>query len=500
MLLVLSCSAAGGHYAIAHGWRPAGLAAGRLRERGRRGRPRVPARQRRQPPTSTSPKRWVRRRVRSTPTATAGWTSSWSTAVRWPSPRWRARARHRLFRNRGNGTFEDVTASAGIRQHRLRHGRLRGDYDNDGRIDLYLTQLGPNALYHNNGDGTFSDVTRAAGVGADRLEPSCAFADVDGDGDLDLFVTTYVDATRAATASAATRSPVRAYCHPLTSTALPNVLYRNNGDGTFTDVSAAAGVGAHARQRAGRGRRRLRRRRLARPVRRQRRDAELLLPQRGRRPVPRDGACRRASPWRPTARRAPAWAPTSADYDGDGRLDLVVTNLEFETHSLFRNLGGGLFADATLESGIGLADAAVRRLRRGVPRLSTTTADLDLAIANGHVLDNTRAVPPGVRATRSASCCSATTAGRVQGRSAAAGPGFALEKVGRALAAGDIDNDGDLDLLVTNNGQTRRPAAERRRHRGGALLVRLVGTPEQPRRRSGRAYARPSADARRCGR
>src|SRR5262245_51585719 len=136
-----------------------------------------------------------------------------------------AGARHRLFRNRGNGTFEDVSSKAGLVSTGYGMGACAADYDGDGHVDVYLTRLGANALFRNNGDGTFSDRTRAAGVGADTFSSSCAFSDVDVDGDLDLFVATYVDASGPVKACGNPR--VRAYCRPDVFRGLPELLYLN---------------------------------------------------------------------------------------------------------------------------------------------------------------------------------------------------------------------------------------------------------------------------------
>ena len=150
------------------------------------------------------------------------------------------------------------------------------------------------------------------------------------------------------------------------------------------------------------------------------------------------------------------------DYDGDGRLDLVVTNFEMETHNLYRNLGGGLFADATLASGIGAA--TLRFLGFGAVFLDyDNDGSLDLAIANGHVLDNTSHFQSASRYAQRKLLLHNDGHGRFTDVAASAGAGFALERVSRTLVAGDVDNDGDLDLLVTNNGQ----AANLLRNEGG---------------------------------
>jgi len=157
------------------------------------------------------------------------------------------RARHRLYRNRGNGTFEDVTDGSNIRHRDYGMGACAGDVDNDGLIDLYITNVGPNALYRNAGGGRFAEVPGAGGAGSALWSTSCAFVDVDRDGDLDLFVTNYLDTSRATNKFCGFAGPpaIRDYCHPLVYPPLPNVLYRNNGKGAFEDVSMQAGVASY---------------------------------------------------------------------------------------------------------------------------------------------------------------------------------------------------------------------------------------------------------------
>src|SRR5687768_14980002 len=155
-------------------------------------------------------------------------------------------ARHRLYRNQQGGTFADVTAASGIRPRGYGMGACAGDYDNDGRVDLYVTSAGPNTLYRNAGKGVFTDVTQKAGVGSTLWSTSCAFADLDRDGDLDIFVTNYVDVGKQrGRFCGSTSPPMRIYCHPLNFPGSPNVLYRNEGNGTFVDVSARAGIAPH---------------------------------------------------------------------------------------------------------------------------------------------------------------------------------------------------------------------------------------------------------------
>jgi hypothetical protein len=156
-------------------------------------------------------------------------------------------ARHRLYRNRSNGTFVDATASSGIVHRDYGMGACSADYDNDGWVDLYITNVGANTLYRNNGGTGFADVTRSAGMVDAKpvFSASCAFADIDADGDVDLFVANYVDARVDNNIFCGdTAKKVRIFCHPINFAALPDVLYRNNGNGTFTDISRDVGIAA----------------------------------------------------------------------------------------------------------------------------------------------------------------------------------------------------------------------------------------------------------------
>jgi hypothetical protein len=383
-----------------------------------------------------------------------------------------SQAKHRLYRNRANGTFEDVTARSGIQHRDYGMGACAGDYDNDGWIDLYVTNFGPNVLYRNRGDGSFTDVTATAHVGEPRWSASCAFADLDKDGDLDLFVVNYVDADRSKTPYCGNaKLGQRFYCHPLNYPSLPNTLYRNDGRGVFTDVSAASGIGASR----GNG--------LGLLITDYDEDgwpdvfvandsvANFLF--RNTRKLTFVEAALGAGVALATDGQARAGMGVDAgDYDGDGREDLVVTNLDFETHSLFRNLGEGLFEYATRASGIGFA--TLRFVGFGVAFLDVDNdALLDIAIANGHIMDNAPIYRSGATYAQRNLLFRNTGSKRFDEIGRSAGDGFALEKVSRGLAAGDIDNDGDLDLLVTNNGQSadvlRNDSA-----RGNSLLVRTV--------------------------
>ena len=384
------------------------------------------------------------------------------------------RARHRLFHNRGNGTFEDVSGRAAIARRDYGMGACAGDVDGDGRPDLYVTSAGANVLYRNRGDGTFADVTAAAHVGERRWSASCAFADLDRDGDLDLWVTNYVAADRTRSPYCGTaRTHVRFYCHPLQYEPLPNTVYRNDGRGTFTDVSAAAGVAS------------LRSNGLGVAISDYDADGwpdvfvandtmpNFLFHNRGALRFDERGLASGVALAADGKPRAGMGIDTG-DYDGDGRLDLVITNLDFEMHTLQRGLDGGVFADASAESGIGFPTLPF--VGFGVVFLDVDNdTRLDVAMANGHILDNAPSFRPGSTYRQRKLLFRNTTGRRFVEVGRSLGAAFTDEQVSRGLAAGDIDNDGDLDLLVTNNGG---PAALLRNDGGSrshALLVRLRG-------------------------
>jgi hypothetical protein len=383
------------------------------------------------------------------------------------------RARHRLYRNLGTGRFADVSDRSGIRHSAYGMGACAADYDGDGDPDIYITNDGPNALYQNRGDGRFVDVTAAAGVGDARWSASCAFADLDRDGDLDLWVTNYVAADRRRSPFCGdARRGVRFYCHPLNYDPLPNTLYRNDG-GTFTDVSVESGIGA------------LRSNGLGVVIADENDDGwpdvfvandslpNFLFRNAGKmrfREEALTAGVAVAADGQPRA----GMGIDAGDYDRDGRLDLVITNLDFQMHSLYRGLAGGTFAWSTIESGIGYATLPF--VGFGVAFLDyDNDGQLDVAIANGHILENAPQFRAGATYRQRKLLFRNTTGRRFTEVGRTAGAPFTAARVGRGLATGDVDNDGDLDLLVTNNGgeaELLRNDAPGGTH---SLLLRLRG-------------------------
>lgn len=405
-----------------------------------------------------------------------------------------ARARHRLYRNRGNGTFEDVTTTSGIRPRGYGLGACAGDYDNDGLIDLYVTTVGSNQLFHNVGRSRFTEVSNAGGANPKLWSTSCAFLDVDRDGDLDLFVTNYVDPLldKNPFCGVAGPPPVRDYCHPRMYQPLHSVLYRNTGKGSFEDISTSSGVAA------------LRGNGLGVAVADVDDDAwpdvfvandatpNFLFRNRG------DGTFSDIAGTAGIAVTADGQVKAGmgtafADFGGNGRLGLVVTNHAAEMHSVFVNVDGTLFSDVTVRSGVGPSTRPY--VGFGVAFLDfDNDGDLDLAIANGHVAANVSLLR-GAGTFAQRNLLFRNSNGRFEDVTKQAGPGFSIELVSRALAAGDVDNDGDLDLLVTNNragvnlllneGSPRRSVGgssgagrgdAESTAGGNALMVRVIGT------------------------
>jgi hypothetical protein len=384
----------------------------------------------------------------------------------------RADSGHRLYRNNGDGTFSDTSETSGIVASGYGMGACSADFDNDGRADLYVTNLASNTLYRNMGEGRFEDVTVAAGASSKLWSSGCAFADIDNDGDVDLYVTNYLDFS-AETNKYCGNAGVRIYCDPNVYNGLPDVLYRNNGDRTFTDISQESGI--YTTDGKGLG--------VVFA------DYDLdgwidiyvandlvpnfLFHNKG------DGSFEETGLLAGVAvgsdgRPMSGMGTDMADIDGDGLPDAFVTNMDRETHNLYRNLGSGLFVEVTFESGVGVA--TLPYVGWGAAFLDyDNDTDLDLAIANGAVLDNIDYFRDTTYEQRNLLLRN-DGKGTFADVGAAAGVGFAIERVSRGLGTGDLDNDGDLDIVIGNNGQ----AADLLRNEGGnqsnALLVRTVGS------------------------
>ena len=382
---------------------------------------------------------------------------------------------NRLYRNTGDGSFTEVTLAAGVGDTGYGMGCAAGDYDNDGDLDLYVTNLGANVLYRNNGDGTFSDVTALAGVGDPSWSTSAAFLDYDADGDLDLFVTNYVDwsDTPAFTLKQCFASNgARDYCSPQAYGA-PSVdtLYRNDGDGSFTDVSAEAGILAKAgtglgvvcTDLDGDGA-------IDIYVANDQMPSFAWINSGNGRFT--ESAVRLSCAVDELGKSQAGMGVDAADIDGDGDADLWKVHLHRESHVLYIN-EGTYFDDAT--SGWGLA-APTRRATGFGTALFDYDLDglLDAFVANGRVQIVANTMPGDDPYAEPNQLLRQVAPGRFEDVTAAAGDALKLIGTSRAAAFGDYDNDGDVDILVVNRDGPARLLRNDAPRRGGACTLRIL--------------------------
>ena len=382
---------------------------------------------------------------------------------------------NRLYRQNEDGTFSDVTKKAGLSgmpQNRYGMGTAVGDYDNDGDRDLYVTNYGSNTLYRNNGDGSFDDVTEEAAVVAGGWSASAGFLDYDNDGWLDLFVTRYVDWTFENNGYCGEKKPgYRAYCHPDNYGGMTNILYRNRGDGTFEDVSAKAGIAGPS----GKG--------LGVSFADYDNDGfvdiyvandsvQCFLYHNERNGTFTELGLLSGVGFNEDGRTFAGMGVDFADYDNDGRPDIVVTNLSNERYRLFRQGGEGSFQDVTHSSGVG---AATGPFSGWSTRFFDYDNDgwKDIFVAQGHVMDTIEKTEPNLSYMQPPLLLR-----NESGRFVRAAAGEALERdwAGRGAALGDLDDDGDIDVVISNVGQ---PAVVLRNDGGNRrnwIGIRMVGT------------------------
>lgn len=378
---------------------------------------------------------------------------------------------NRLFHQKTDGTFEDVTEKAGLQGAGYGMGVAVGDYDNDGYEDLYVTAYGGNKLYHNNGDGTFSDVTEKAGVGGSGWSTSAEWVDLDGDGYLDLVVLRYVDWDFDEVWCGEHKEGYRAYCHPDYFKAIRPLVYHNNGDGTFTEVAEKLGLA-----KPGKG--------LGLASADYDRDghidlfiandsmAEFMYHNKG------NGSFEEVGLPAGTAvdvdgRTYAGMGVDFADYNNDGWPDLVVTDLANQRYALYQNNGDGSFTYASMTTGI--SRMTLMHSGWGVRFLDFDNDGWkDLLIAQGHDLDTIELTSPGIH-YREPLLLARNTGKEFVDVSANSGAVFQKAWVARGLAIGDLDNDGWVDAVVTTNDGPAYVLRNKFQSSNHWLTLKLVG-------------------------
>jgi enediyne biosynthesis protein E4 len=364
----------------------------------------------------------------------------------------RLKGRNALYRNRGDGSFEDVTERARVADQSWGCGVCAGDYDNDGHVDLYVTNFGPNRLYRNRGDGTFEQVAEKAGVACRGWSAGASFFDADGDGDLDLYVACYVDATMddvlAARRTNLWREKVKVMVGPFGLRGGRDHFFRNKGDGTFedatdqagmTDTAESYGLGVLASDLDNDG------------------DVDVfvandsnpnfLYRNEGK------GKFTEIGTWSGAGLNSQGIAQAgmgvdAADIDGDGLQDIALSTFIHDSSSLYRNLGNLQFED--ISTRLGLKKITYEVLKWGCAFFDyDLDGDVDLVIVNGHIYPQVDQTPELGESYRQLPILLRNDGGKLTDVSRSAGPGFQTAVSARGLAVGDFDDDGDLDLLIT---------------------------------------------------
>jgi hypothetical protein len=383
--------------------------------------------------------------------------------------------RNRLYRNDGDWRFVDVTDTAGVGDPGYGLGVAAADYDNDGDTDLYLNNYGPNVLYRNNGDGRFTDVTRAAGLaGRSRMGAGANFLDIDGDGDLDLFVSCYVRSLKELD-QPARRGNYPAYLGPAVSiySNTPDALYRNNGDGTFTDISEPSGIAACSSAGMGTicgdydndG------------------DTDIFVASdmSNNHLFINDGAgvfeelgLFAGVAYDHHGVEQGSMGLELADVDNDGWLDLYLTSYQEQWAALYRNGGDGSFEDVTLQSGAGAG--TVQKVTWGSGLVDfDLDGDRDIFVACGHLQPHVDAYD--ARTTYRQPNILYENKGKAifEDVSASAGTGLRVNRVSRGAAFDDLDGDGDVDVVILNSRDQATLLRNESSPQGHWLQVRLRG-------------------------
>jgi len=356
-----------------------------------------------------------------------------------------------LYRN-VNGHFVDVTDSAHLRKNGWGMGACVADYNNDGFPDVYITAYGPNVLFRNNGDGTFTDVTSSAGVGDAKWGTGCSFGDYDRDGNVDLYVANYVNFDEKTVRPRGSNDLCRymgadVFCGPVGLSGQPDVLYHNNGDGTFTDVTAKAGIrdpnyygfGVIFSDFDNDGWPDIYVANDSQPN---------LLFRNNKNGTFSEVGLSSGTALNEAGRAQSGMGVAIGDYDGNGLPDIFVTNFARDTNTLYKNVGNMFFIDSTVRAGLG--EISLYHLGWG-----TSLSDLDndgfpdIFVANGHVYPQVDSLNVGQKYFQRKELYRNLGNGKFE-EIAHTSSDLLIGKSSRGSAVADFDNDGDLDILVVN--------------------------------------------------
>jgi enediyne biosynthesis protein E4 len=404
-------------------------------------------------------------------------------------------ATNRLYKNNRDGTFTDVTEAAGLKSNGWAYGVTVGDFDNDGYDDIFVTYWGQNVLYHNNGDGTFTDVTEAAGLASDEVRwgAGCTFLDYDRDGHLDLFVSNYVDfdiegTPRPGEEGTCNWRGVPVHCGPMGLKKCSHYLYRNNGDGTFRDVSDEAGI-TKAEKTYG----------MTAVAADFDNDGwpdiyvacdstSALLFMNNHDGTFREEGLERGAALSEDGMEQAGMGLGVADFNLDGSLDIFKTHFADDTSILYRNDGEGFFEDLTISSGLAVE---TRFVGWGAGMVDLDNDGLpDLVVVTGNVYPELEAAVPNYKYKTPRLIYRNLGDGRFEQLIDQGGTGITAEHASRGCAFGDFDNDGDVDILIMNMNEP--PSLLRNDVTGGRhwLKVKLEGVKSNRSALGARVYCR----------
>ena len=358
---------------------------------------------------------------------------------------------NRLYRQKADGTFEDATERAGVKGDGYSFGAATGDFDRDGFVDLFVTKLGGATLYRNNGNGTFSDVTKKVGINVKGWATSAGFVDYDADGRLDLWVARYVDwdFERGALVCGDARPGYRAYCHPDNFKAVSSILYRQKLDGTFEDASEKSGVAKSIGKALGVAFADFDDDGLTDIFVANDNSEQQLFKNKGDGTF-EDSALVAGVAFDDKGRRFAGMGVDAADYNGDGLPDVIITALSNETYPLYRNTGDLIFDWVTQTSGV--AQITILGAGWGIKFIDfDNDGRRDVIVAQSHVLDTIEKTTSFLKYKQAPLLMRNTERG-FQNVSLAAGAPFEKDLAARGMATGDLDNDGDTDVVIAQTG------------------------------------------------